>query len=67
MLSVKSVAICNPPGKSHWTAVKQILRYLKETIDHGVVLGGNSELKLQGFTDADWASDVDSPSLVYLE
>ena len=48
------------PGQSHGTTVKQILKYLKGTNNHGVVLGGTSKLKLQGFTDADWASDVDS-------
>jgi hypothetical protein len=40
-------------GQSHWTAVKQIPKYLKGTIDHGVVLGGPSALELQCFNDAD--------------
>ena len=48
------------PGQSHWSAVKHILRYLKGTIDHGVLLGGTQALTLKGFADADWGSDVDS-------
>ena len=50
---------CQVPGLGHWKAVKQILWYLKGTADYGILLGGD-DLKLIGYTDADWAGDVDS-------
>ena len=50
---------CQDPGLRHWKAVKRILRYLKGTADYGILLGGDN-LKLIGYTDADWAGDVDS-------
>ena len=47
------------PGKQHWEAVKQILRYLKGTQKCGIILGGVKK-DLKGFVDADWAGDTDS-------
>ncbi|RVX04234.1 Retrovirus-related Pol polyprotein from transposon TNT 1-94 [Vitis vinifera] len=47
------------PGKQHWEAVKWILRYLKGSSDTCLCFTGAS-LKLQGYVDADFASDIDS-------
>jgi hypothetical protein len=47
------------PGKPHWEAVKRILRYLQGTKDVGIRLGGISK-PLTGFSDADWAANVDN-------
>ena len=47
------------PGKQHWKAVKWILRYLKGSSDTCICFTGAS-LKLQGYVDADFASDIDS-------
>lgn len=49
------------PLESHWIAVKRILRYLNGTLDTGLVLKPcqSSSLCLQGYCDADWASDID--------
>ena len=50
------------PLESHWTAVKQILRYLKGTISHGLHLKpavSSQPLSLTALCDAGWASDVD--------
>ena len=47
------------PEKQHWVAVKWILRYLKGSSDTYLCFTGAS-LKLQGYVDADFASDIDS-------
>jgi hypothetical protein len=52
------------PGKSHWDAVKRILRYLKGTLQYalcyqGDSLGSNRSVSIQGYVDADWAGDID--------
>ncbi|XP_067208508.1 uncharacterized protein [Linepithema humile] len=46
-------------GKSHWTAVKRIFRYLKGTREIKVRYSKSDNDDLVGFSDADWASDVD--------
>lgn len=46
-------------GSAHWTAVKRIFRYLRGTIDYKIVYSKEGNGKLNGFSDADWASDVD--------
>lgn len=55
------------PGKSHWEAVKWILRYLKGTKHVGLVfLNQSNDLKscIKGNVDVDYAKDVDSGRLV---
>ena len=47
------------PGKQHWEAIKWILRYLKGSSDTSFCFTGAS-LKLQGYVDADFASDINS-------
>ena len=50
------------PLDSHWKVVKRILRYLKGTLFHGLLLQPTSitkSLALCAFCDVDWASDVD--------
>src|SRR3984957_18516231 len=43
------------PATSHWEAVKRFIRYAYTTRDLGLTLGGK-EIKLEGYVDADWAS-----------
>lgn len=45
------------PNAKHIAAIKRVLRYLRGTIDHGIIYGTASGL--EGYTDADWASDVE--------
>jgi transposase InsO family protein len=47
------------PKRTHWLAVKHILRYLKGTMNYGITYKGNSSNPLIGYSDSDWASDVD--------
>lgn len=47
------------PGRAHWQAVKRILRYLKGTIDTRLEFTRSGNTTVKGFTDADWAGDVD--------
>ncbi|KAM2527672.1 hypothetical protein TB1_024900 [Malus domestica] len=50
------------PGSEHWGAVKTVLKYLRRTKDMFLVYGGASELRVEGYTDADFQSDVDDRS-----
>lgn len=49
------------PGKVHWEAVKWILRYLKGTLDTGLLFDARSDnaKSLLGFVDADYGQDLD--------
>ncbi|CAA7021416.1 unnamed protein product [Microthlaspi erraticum] len=47
------------PGESHWTAVKNILKYLRNTKDKFLVYRGSDELVLSGYTDASFQTDKD--------
>eukprot|EP00253_Pinus_taeda_P024163 PITA_24163 len=49
----------NNPGKEHWMAVKQILRYLRGTTNQALCFGG-LKIALQGYVDVDMASDRDN-------
>nr|CAD1837078.1 unnamed protein product [Ananas comosus var. bracteatus] len=52
------------PSKVHWMAVKRILRYLKGTITHGLLLRPGASHTLHGFSDADWAGNPDDQRFV---
>jgi histone deacetylase 1/2 len=50
------------PLESHWKAVKRILRYLKGTMHHGLLLHSSATgppFSLRAYSDADWATDHD--------
>lgn len=46
--------------KSHWNAVKKILKYLKNTNHYGIHLKKEGSLILVGYSDADYANDIGS-------
>ncbi|XP_059222145.1 uncharacterized protein LOC131996444 [Stomoxys calcitrans] len=46
-------------GKAHWQAVKRIFRYLKATSHYALQFSKDGSSQIDGFTDADWAGDVD--------
>uniref|UniRef100_A0A2N9GDW0 Reverse transcriptase Ty1/copia-type domain-containing protein n=1 Tax=Fagus sylvatica TaxID=28930 RepID=A0A2N9GDW0_FAGSY len=45
-------------GPAHWKAVERILRYLRGTADYMLCYQGK-DLRLRGYSDADWAGDLD--------
>ncbi|KAK2451463.1 putative mitochondrial protein [Trifolium repens] len=49
------------PTEMHVAAVKRILRYLKGTLDHGILYKpkAGDELILEGWSDSDYAGDYD--------
>lgn len=59
------------PTTAHWLSVKLILRYLRGTMQDGLLLSPSSNLTIEGFIDADWGAHLDdrrssSGYLVYL-
>ena len=45
------------PSKEHWSGVKRVLRYVKGTMNMGLIYRKSSDFNLHGFSDADWAGD----------
>ncbi|KAF2346199.1 hypothetical protein FHG87_023045 [Trinorchestia longiramus] len=55
--AVNNVAkYCSKPLKNHWTDVKRIFRYLKDTSELGFLYSNCSD-ECVGYSDADWAGD----------
>jgi len=47
------------PTKQHWIAVKRIMRYLRGTIYYGLLYSRSGSEKCIGYSDSDWAGDLD--------
>jgi hypothetical protein len=47
------------PTVIHWQSVKQLLRYLKQTLQFGLHIYRSSCNTLQAFSDTDWAGNRD--------
>jgi len=48
----------NSPCDNHWNDVVRILRYIKGSTEKGLVYSDNSHANIVGYSDADWAGDV---------
>ena len=48
------------PSLAHWIAVKNILKHVQKTKDTILVFGGKDELKVSGYSDANFLTDRDS-------
>jgi hypothetical protein len=50
------------PGQQHFVALKRIFRYLRGTIDYGLLYkhDGAGKTCLVGYSDSDWAGDLDT-------
>ncbi|XP_071647121.1 uncharacterized protein [Temnothorax longispinosus] len=54
---------CNKHNHSHWLAVKRIFKYLIGTANHDILYecgGSQVDMNLCGYSDADFAGDVDT-------
>ena len=51
------------PGQAHWEGVKRVISYLGSTKDHWLTFGGRGKTLVEGFCDADWASQKDRHSI----
>ncbi|CAM6087063.1 unnamed protein product [Calypogeia fissa] len=60
-ISIVSRFMANP-GKLHWEAMKWVLRYLRGTLDYGILFDGrtNSTLELGGYVDSDYVGNLDN-------
>ena len=47
------------PNQQHWTALKRVLRYLKGTVNYGLMYSSKTSKECVGYSDADWAGDLD--------
>ena len=47
------------PTSAHWLSVKRILRYLKGTMQDGLLLSPLTNLTIEGFSDADCGAQPD--------
>ena len=45
------------PGSAHWEALKRLITYLGWTKDYWLTFGGRSKMLVEGFCDADWATN----------
>ncbi|XP_039797818.1 uncharacterized mitochondrial protein AtMg00810-like [Panicum virgatum] len=48
------------PRESHLAAMKRLLRYVRGTVDHGLVFHQSTSAELVVYTDADWAGCPDT-------
>jgi hypothetical protein len=46
------------PRHVHLIMTKHVMRYLKGTIEYGLRYISDHEIRLQGYTDYDWESNV---------
>ena len=45
------------PREAHWSAAKNILKYLRRTKDDFLIYGGDEKLIVYGYTDASFQTD----------
>ena len=55
----KTARYSSNPSTTHWSAVKRIMRYLRGTEELGLAYIRNREERFVGYSDADWAGDLD--------
>jgi hypothetical protein len=48
------------PREPHLTVMKRTLRYLRDTLDYGLLLRCSTSSELTLYTDADWTGCLDT-------
>jgi hypothetical protein len=48
------------PMRKHWNAAKRVLSYLYHTRDYNFVCEGNTDLKLEAWSDFNWADSLEN-------
>ena len=51
------------PNDSHWIAAKKVLRYLKGTMNFGLLYTDKFDVQLAGFSDSYWEGNLEIPFL----
>ena len=51
------------PTLAHWKACKCLLRYIKGILSHGLTFTAAPFRNLKGFSDTDWASNLDDSGM----
>jgi hypothetical protein len=46
------------PRQEHWVATKHVLGYLRGAMEYGLRYLGDGEMKLQGYSNSDWAGNA---------
>ena len=58
--TVSNVArFCSKPTMEHWKSIKHIMRYLNGTRNYGLLYDKEKVTDFIGYSDADWAGDLD--------
>jgi len=52
------------PGPAHWEALKRVISYPGSSKDLWLTFGGRSEVMVEGYCDADWASQLHRHSIL---
>lgn len=64
-----SVCVCAryqaAPKESHLIAVKRIIRYVNSIVEYGIWYDFDTNPEIAGYSDADWAGDVDDRKFTY--
>jgi hypothetical protein len=47
------------PRHENWIVAKNFLRYIRGTLNYGLIYTASSDIQLHGFTDSDWAGSVE--------
>ena len=48
------------PTQAHWVGIKRVFRYIRGTLNYGLVYRSSESCKLYGYSDSDWAGCVES-------